>query len=168
MEDHKELEQSCPADGPWLVFAIVIDRVQQSHNGGIDQSNGDGHVRRQEGVVDVGSDGEGMRKVGVVWRWRESRRFIGGWELVVGCWQQGRFHCRGGCIEAQPVCQLSGGHCAKEMGGGGEVGDLNERGGDEEVECAPRRVSGLLSQAVAFRKREGRSSKREKILKLAV
>lgn len=69
MEDHKELEQPRPADGPRLVIATAVDRVQHCHDGSVDQSNGDGHVRREQAVVDVGPDGERVRQVVVIgWR----------------------------------------------------------------------------------------------------
>lgn len=46
VEDDKKLEQPRSANGPRLVLAITVDRVQECDDGGVDKRNGDGHVRR--------------------------------------------------------------------------------------------------------------------------
>lgn len=51
MQNDKELEDAGSADSPRLVLAIGVDRVQDAHNGDVDQGDGEGDDRRQKSII---------------------------------------------------------------------------------------------------------------------
>ena len=62
MGDHKAVECKGFAEWPRLVIPLFVDLVEVSHDRCIHKSDSDGPANVKHGVVDIGADGEWMRK----------------------------------------------------------------------------------------------------------
>jgi hypothetical protein len=73
--DDQRIEPRLSRDPPWLGLAIIlfpalrIVGVQEQYRDDVDAGDGDGHLGSQDGMVDVGGNGEGRAK-GSISHWR--------------------------------------------------------------------------------------------------
>lgn len=78
MEDDEEFEDARSADHPWFVVASGVDLVEDRHYGHVHQRHRDWNLWLEQIIVNVGRNGEWMRKsaftVGRGWRRNHSRR----------------------------------------------------------------------------------------------